>query len=94
MSELIGRRLSDNTDHYADSEPGDYWFVDGRPTQDGHCLWVKDPEGNLGRCCKHEVTEHEDGTVTVEPSILVTTRRDGVDVELFHGHLRAGVWTW
>lgn len=34
---------------------------------------------------EHEVEEHEDGTITVTPSI---------EGEHFHGHLRRGVWSW
>jgi hypothetical protein len=34
-------------------------------------------------------TEHEDGTITVSPSILVSNPQQG---ELFHGHLERGVW--
>ncbi len=35
----------------------------------------------------HKVTEHEDGTITVSPSILIT-RHDGQ----WHGYLERGVW--
>lgn len=45
------------------------------------------PEGDLANLSAHVVTEHADGTITVEPSILVTGggRR-------WHGFLKAGVW--
>lgn len=46
------------------------------------------PNGMLGNLGGHEVTEHEDGTITVSPSILVTGGRE----ERYHGYLRAGVW--
>lgn len=36
---------------------------------------------------KHDVTEHPDGTITVSPSILVTSHRGR-----WHGYLRAGEW--
>lgn len=35
----------------------------------------------------HNVVEHEDGTITVSPSILIT-RHDG----RWHGYLERGVW--
>ena len=36
----------------------------------------------------HDVVEHEDGTITVSPSILVTSKR-----EEWHGFLRRGIWS-
>lgn len=44
---------------------------------------------NLFHCnlSKHEVVEHADGTITVSPSILVTSHRGQ-----WHGYLRAGEW--
>lgn len=41
---------------------------------------------NLGN---HQVTEHDDGTITVSPSILVG---DGAGVHQWHGFLERGVW--
>lgn len=36
---------------------------------------------------KHNVIEHEDGTITVSPSILIT----GFDGQ-WHGYLEKGIW--
>ncbi len=36
----------------------------------------------------HSVTEHADGTITAQPSILDESPGG------FHGWLIAGVWTW
>lgn len=36
----------------------------------------------------HKVTEHEDGTITVSPSILIATHDRGS----WHGYLERGVW--
>jgi len=59
-------------------------------TLDGKRVWmVVTPGGHLGNLSKHEVTEHEDGTITVSPSILVSNPQQG---ELFHGFLERGVW--
>lgn len=44
---------------------------------------------NLG---SHDVTEHEDGTITVSPSIAVSLGRGGAPYG-WHGFLRRGVWT-
>lgn len=54
---------------------GDQWYAE---TPNGH-------GANLGA---HEVTEHEDGTITVSPSILVSDRNG----PLWHGYLERGVW--
>lgn len=64
--------------------PGDY----GRAT-DGR--WLAIPPGEnrhlLANVSKHEVTEHEDGTITVSPSILVSNHTG-----TWHGYLERGVW--
>jgi len=45
------------------------------------------PDGHLGNLANHDVTEYDDGTITVSPSILIKAH-DGK----WHGFLRAGVW--
>lgn len=42
----------------------------------------------------HTITEHEDGTITVAPSILIYTSHDHgkTRIELWHGFLERGVW--
>lgn len=76
-------------------EPGDYGRIDG----DWYCRapWNHSPDtygprmqGNLRG---HQVTEHEDGTITVSPSILINTIW-GPDKTPYtwHGFLVAGVW--
>ena len=67
--------------------PGEYVFHEGYnawvyrlPTSEDHKLF-----GNLGA---HEIIEHEDKTITVSPSILVTTH----DGKRWHGYLRRGIW--
>lgn len=62
-------------------QPGDY----GRYSQTWFCCT---PNGHLGNLSGHTVTEHEDGTITVAPSILVKDRTG----ELWHGYLVAGEW--
>lgn len=46
------------------------------------------PKVGLGDLSNHEIVEHEDGTISVAPSIL-TTRHDGSSV---HGYLELGIW--
>ena len=85
-SEVImqGRRVYD-TDSF---KPGDY----GRHPADG--TWYGcTPNGMLGNLSAHEVIEHEDGTITASPSILVTTSDSkGHDIVRWHGFLEHGVW--
>ena len=44
----------------------------------------------MGNLTNHEVKEHEDGTITVAPSILIGVRESGK--EQWHGFLEHGVW--
>lgn len=67
-------------------EPGDYGLWDG--------LWYCSPPGERRLWClgngtsHHKVTEHEDRTITVTPSILIST----YDVGTWHGFLERGIW--
>lgn len=73
-----GRRVYD-TDRFA---PGDY----GKHPVSGE--WMGNAPGmGLGGLRMHEVTEHEDGTITVSPSILIDDGR-----RTWHGYLERGVW--
>lgn len=47
------------------------------------------PNGYLANLSAHTVVEHEDGTLTVQPSISVKLPGG---TELWHGFLRGGVW--
>ncbi len=48
------------------------------------------PNGHAGNLDSHNVTENEDGTITVSPSILVSIPGFG---ETWHGYLKRGVWS-
>jgi hypothetical protein len=79
-----GRRVYD-TDAFA---PGDY----GRHPADGN-WYACTPGGHLGNLSAHDVVEHEDGTITASPSILISVRDSKENrVELWHGYLERGVW--
>lgn len=69
-------------------EPGEY----GKNPHDGN--WYArppKPEIHAGNLAAHDVTEHEDGTISVSPSILIEGY-EGDSVILWHGYLERGVW--
>lgn len=85
---MRGRRLPDvATDDYfgwesLNLQPGDYVKLHGK-------FWgVKTPNGHSGTLRDHQVTEHDDGTITVSPSIRISD----MSGELWHGWLEKGVW--
>lgn len=49
------------------------------------------PLCGLGNLRLHTVVEHEDGTITVTPSILVTAHSKGEKVQR-HGYITKGIW--
>jgi hypothetical protein len=56
-------------------------------------VWYCRPpwEHGIGCLSNHKVTEHEDGTITVSPSILITAGPEDARVS-WHGYLERGVW--
>lgn len=79
---MIGRRLPDGTDWSSEVQPGDYW-------KHANGTWYAEtPNGMTANLVAHTVVEHEDGTITVSPSILVNGGRP----ESWHGFLERGVW--
>lgn len=75
----------------------DLWGDDGIDggycpvVSDGKQTWmVRTPNGHYGNLANHEVVEHEDGTITVTPSILISNPQEG---ELYHGFLTKGEWS-
>jgi len=63
--------------------PGGY--TPGVSEREAGWWWIKDPTGYVGNLSPelHTVVEHEDGTITVSPSILAPH---------WHGFLEHGVW--
>lgn len=47
------------------------------------------PDGHLANLSAHDVVEHEDGTITVSPSILLSRPNNDI---LWHGYLESGIW--
>jgi hypothetical protein len=66
--------------------PGEYGkWADGE-------WYAETPNGHGANISGHVITEHEDGTITVTPSIAVSTSLNGKKVEVFHGWLIRGEW--
>ena len=71
---------------------GSYWrMLENRhPFTGAAWYWyVVTPNGMLGCLASHQVVEHEDGTITVTPSILIT---GGDSSKSWHGYLEHGAW--
>lgn len=65
-------------------------FKPGTYGKDARGTWmICFPDGLLGNLKNHAVIEHEDGTITVSPSILVKTTTGHKQV---HGFLVRGIW--
>lgn len=56
--------------------------------------WLAWPPGTdlLAGLDNHEITEHEDGSITVSPSILLTGFDEDGNPIVWHGYLEAGIW--
>jgi len=52
--------------------------------------WIYLPRAGIGRLTNHKVTEHEDRTITVRPSIGL--RKTAAGRFERHGHLTRGEW--
>lgn len=66
---MKGRRVYPDSEGHLVLKEGDY----GKDPRDGN--WYARPPGkknHMGNLAKHEIEEHEDGTITVKPSILVS----------------------
>lgn len=84
---MQGQRLQDGSDWSLSVPNGAYW----RSCHDSGWDAVT-PNGLLANLRSHEVIEHEDGTITVSPSIEVNRGRANPNVGYFHGYLKHGVW--
>lgn len=77
---MQGTRVSD--DHEGLLKPGEYGKV-------GDVWYACSPNGLHAGLALHKVIEHEDGTITVSPSIWVRTGHEG---KSWHGYLEKGIW--
>lgn len=87
MSTMVGRRVPDG-------EPGVVPYVSGDYGRWNGVWYVRPPlnsagESYVGSVRNHTVVEHDDGTITVSPSIL---QKWGDGEEIWHGFLERGIW--
>lgn len=70
------------------NEKGELLFPPESYGKDSEGIWfVRPPDAHTGSIPKHDVVEHEDGTITVSPSIVITDGNTSV-----HGYLERGIW--
>ena len=83
---MIGRRVKANEGERGIAylfEKGDYGYNDFVK------IWyAMTPNGHLANLSNHKITEHDDGTITVSPSIRVLGDLDYA----YHGYLEKGIW--
>ncbi len=84
---IKGRRIYPREDGRLYLQEGDYGFD---PAQN-HWV-VRPPTCHAGGIPEHTVIEHEDGTVTVSPSILLEDFDEDGHPKDWHGYLEHGVW--
>jgi hypothetical protein len=80
---MQGRRVYPNDEGRLLLAQGDYGFADGQ-------WWARVPAPGfgMGNLSSHEIMEHEDGTITVSPSIPCIGHHD----KQWHGYLERGIW--
>ena len=84
MSKLKAKRIKG----FSEIETDKICYFKSKET--GHWM-LYHPDSGLGDLDNHDVTEHEDGTISVKPSILISTKNRGENVSV-HGYLKSGVW--
>jgi hypothetical protein len=80
---MVGKRID---------RPDGSRFAPGEYGKDSRGAFLVCPPGEenrmmIGDLSKHDIIEHEDGTITVSPSILL-----GCGSRSWHGYLDRGVW--
>lgn len=99
---MVGTRVYPNDEGWLDPmkmrQPGAYGKLgegealdDEKPDSPQRWWLVTAPSGEQGSLNpeKHQIIEHDDGTITVTPSIYYQTWPG----EKWHGFLKAGIWT-
>lgn len=79
-----GRRVECDAQGWHKLEPGDY----AKQPDGTYMSRVPEPCFHAGSLAGHDITEHEDGTITASPSIGHTEPNVGY----WHGYLEHGVW--
>ena len=82
MATIQARRIEKHED--LDDTEYCYYKSDGQ-------WYLYMPGCGLAGLRNHTVVEHDDGTITVTPSILTTGHESGKSVEK-HGFLEKGIW--
>ena len=84
---MIGIRLSDGLPDPWPPSNGSYWKMQRLSSDDTLTWHGMTPNGLFCCLANHSAVEHEDGTVTISPSILCRQ----TDFS-WHGFLERGVW--
>lgn len=89
---MIGTRRDIMDSEWTTVKAWDY----GKETCDTGWFWYCCVPGDgvlfrtmIGNLSQHSVIEHEDGTITVSPSILIG---QSTGIKSWHGYLEHGVW--
>lgn len=85
MTTTQGRRL-----YAPDGDATQLTYMPGDYAKDESTGWwfIRAPKGSLGTLRQHTFEEHEDGSITVSPSIVIDTP----GIAYWHGWLERGVW--
>lgn len=78
---------------YPRETDGRLWLAEGEYgfDPDDQKWKARPPTQGMGDLSTHEVTVHKNGTISVNPSILITSMDN--DCKIFwHGYLTKGVW--
>jgi len=92
---MIGRRIYPPAPSEEISDPlpydiqgGDYWY----DPVSNHWMFACPVDGfPIANLAAHQVVEHEDGAITVSPSILTCGHHNGQRIS-WHGYLEHGTW--
>lgn len=86
MKKLQGKRVQEKEYH------GLKELEYGKDPRDGK-WYCSAPGKHFGCLDGHTVVEHEDGTISVSPSILISVPDNSGNIhELWHGYLEKGIW--
>jgi hypothetical protein len=85
---MIGQRLPDGEPSPWPPPIGAYWRMQKRVDSNELVFYAMTPNGLYANLAGHNVIEHDDGTITVTPSILCRQPSVGE----WHGFLERGVW--